>query len=101
MNSLDQRWNRLIAAARGSWVSAFASESAPHGFPTRVVALWATQDPAARRTSDWASMALSGCGIAVLLAIVAVAAWGPGLGRSGAGDELIALADPLVAETFP
>lgn len=98
MNSLDQCWNRLVTAARGARAAA-SEESAPFGFATRVVALWATENAATRRTSVWASMALSGCGVAVLVAIGVLVTWGPALGRSSAGDELLALADPVAADS--
>jgi hypothetical protein len=98
MNSLEQRWIRLVTVARRASVPASA-EAVPHGFTTRMVALWATRGAAAERASTWASMALSGCGVAILLAIVVLVTWGPALGQSSAGGELVALTDPLPADS--
>lgn len=98
MNSLDQRWSRLVTVARGAAASVSA-ESAPLGFSTRVTALWATSGESGRRSFAWAHMAFSGCGVAVLLAIMAIVTWGPSLQHSGTSAELVALADPLSSET--
>lgn len=68
MNTPDQRWSRLVTAARRA-PSAEAAE-APYGFATRVAALGLATDRGGSRLEQWSWRAL---GVAALLAVVSVA----------------------------
>jgi hypothetical protein len=95
MNSFDQSWSRLTAAARqaaeGEVVPAPAA-----AWLTRVGALAAAeQRQQSRAGAAWLSWCMPGFGIASLVAILALSAWGSTVAQPEATTDLVALADPL------
>jgi hypothetical protein len=94
MNSFDQCWTRLTTAAR----EAAAGEvvSAPAGaWVTRVAALGRAELARVRGTVALSAWALPGFGVALMIAVVAVAVLSTTSGQPEGTAELIALADPL------
>jgi len=69
MNPSDQKWSRLVAAARSTPDT--RDDAAPYGFATRVAALALAQNPVASLLERFSLRAL---GLAALLALAFVAA---------------------------
>jgi hypothetical protein len=101
MNNLGQRWDRLIAAARrGVLDEVVPAPSAT--WVTRVGALGLAELRRSRAGAAWLAWTIPGFGVAVLVAILAVMAWGPLITHPGVNAELVALADPLAGNSlFP
>jgi hypothetical protein len=94
MNSLDQSWNRLTAAARGAVAGGAVPAPSP-AWITRVGALGFEELRRSRNGIAWLAWAMPGFGVALLVAIIAVAAWGSPIAQPEGAVELVALADPL------
>jgi hypothetical protein len=99
MNSFNQSWTRLTAAAR----EATAAEVvlAPDGaWLTRVAALGRAEVGAGTGSAGWLAWAMPGFGVALLIAVAAVLTLGSPLASPQGTAELIALADPLSGNAF-
>jgi hypothetical protein len=99
MNNLDRRLDRLIAAAREAAVDEVVS--APAGaWVTRVGALGLAEMRRSRAGSALLAWAMPGFGVAMLVAILAIVAWGPVIKQSEGNAGLVALADPLASNSL-
>src|SRR5688572_8764042 len=94
MNSLDQSWNRLTAAAREGAADDVVPAPSP-AWITRVGALGVAEARLSRTSGAWLAWAMPGFGVALLVAVVAVATWGSAIAQPKDSVELVALADPL------
>ena len=92
MNPPDQKWPRLIAAARGA--NDTRDTAAPYGFATRVAALALAPERVAASLLE--RFSLRALGLAALLAVACVAANYSTVVNLFRGDA--ALADDPVAE---
>lgn len=100
MNSFDQSWTRLTAAARAAAERDAASPAPAAAWVTRVAALGASELKTSRAQPAWAAWAMPSFGVAMLVAIVAVVALKPSIEQPSAAAELVALADPLAENSL-
>ena len=96
MTEFHRIWDRLVAAVRRA--SADDAPVAPPGFAVRVSANWMAMRRQLAGSPVWEWLALRGLGVAVAIAILAVAAIWPTVTRQGGGEEVVQLIDPLPSE---
>ena len=104
MNSFEQSWNRLIAAARYRAERDAAPTAPSAAWVTRVAALGASAACSAgeRVGSLLRSWAVPSFGVALLVAVLTAVALRPAVEPVSETDALVALADPLAdGSLFP